>query len=215
MGPSPSSIVSDFLEDESIVVERAQRLDVVLVDRVEVRSLRQEAVRLVVEAGRCLAVAAGPAPRRVGRIGVLVRDGSVDSEARAPVLCAPVRSLARTHIAAPKALTMAKEIPMIRMIPPATVSDSLFRVVVLVLFGFGVYPPLRRFSAASFVPDHWRVLTIRELSCACDLQRATPTVGGSRRTEATMRAGERRATAQTGAMAYGAAPLTRAANSVG
>jgi hypothetical protein len=41
----------DFFEDESVVVVRPERHDVVLVQRVERRPLRIEAVRLVVEAG--------------------------------------------------------------------------------------------------------------------------------------------------------------------
>jgi hypothetical protein len=45
----------DFLEDETVVVERAVGHDVVFIERVVRRSLRKEAVGAVVEAGRRLA----------------------------------------------------------------------------------------------------------------------------------------------------------------
>ncbi len=44
----------DFLEDEAVVVERTQRNDIVLIDRIEWRSLRRKSVRAVIEAGRRL-----------------------------------------------------------------------------------------------------------------------------------------------------------------
>ena len=45
-------VALDFLEDEPVVVERAQRLYVFLVDGIERRALRIESVRTVVEPGR-------------------------------------------------------------------------------------------------------------------------------------------------------------------
>src|SRR5688572_7249805 len=53
--PEPVGQHFDFFEDEAVVVERAVRFGVVLVERVERRPLSQEAVGAVVEARRRLA----------------------------------------------------------------------------------------------------------------------------------------------------------------
>src|SRR4029079_5623806 len=52
--PEPFIGAFGLLEDEPVVVEGSQRDDVVLVQRVEGRPLRIEAVRETVETGRCV-----------------------------------------------------------------------------------------------------------------------------------------------------------------